>query len=168
MDYIYANKKFINLRNVIYILLEDNALRMKFFFPYTVRPFDKDVSGVSIVYYDTIEEYEEAKRKLYIHISGIDYFIEPPYQFGHHKKLINKNHISTIRFDDRHLRIIFNFINSITMNGRGNERKIVTEYAYVDYENFDDAEYALEKVLDSLGISHSNGIALDKNSLNMI
>jgi len=51
------------------------------------------------------------------------------------KVLVNKNHISVIKFVDSSKRVIFNLSHSVTSAGYNNKPRLTSKFIYVDFDD---------------------------------
>lgn len=65
---------------------------------------------------------------------------------------INKNEISTVKFDQNKLRFIFNLSNSATFVDRKGDIRLTSEFVYVDFDDYNEFEVNMKYVATILGV----------------
>ena len=143
MNFVQANDKLINLEHVSSInLLKD---RMAFDLD---SPVELDNGKIISYYaYDNYNDDKSTKEKVlfcntYVHENFI----------RHNDTLINKNHISAVKFIDKTLRVVFNFSHSVTSVGFGGESRLTSKFIYADFKEYQDYEYFVTEIKQTLGV----------------
>lgn len=129
----YEQERIVNLKNVSFVVKEMSKLRIIFNLTYSIKLEGKNLISDYIYWsYNSVEDLEND----YNRIVNSGYFLEGPEE---DLKLINIDKVSSLKFDERNLRVIWNLNNSIThqiKSPTGESKEIITaDFVYWDFED---------------------------------
>lgn len=135
MRFIEADDKLVNLEHVssITILTDKLALDLS-----CVAEIKDDTGNNRVISYYA-----------YCH-SGTKEVLENEYVLYNFLRagnvLINKNHISVIKFIPRTKRVVFNLSHSVTSAGYNKENRLTSKFIYADFDDIDEYEEYVQQV----------------------
>lgn len=147
--FIEMADKIVNLKNVSNINIIKNRNRIVFNFNYSIQIFannqEKQISDYLYADFESVEELNKAISS----IIKTSYFKE---NFITHKNMmVNQNEISTIKFEEDKLRIIFNLSHNVSFYA-GNQKKITSEFVYINARTEEEFEHFIKIIKRSLGV----------------
>lgn len=140
-------ERIINLDNIAHINFVDSDNRIVFNTNYslemTVGSMTKTKKKISDYIYWNFESQEEYRKAIWI-LKTNEYIIDTFYE--HFFGFINKNSISSIKFEPSAMKIIFNLSNSISYTHK-NEVKETTKFIFIEFPTQEDynLEYGIIK-----------------------
>jgi len=131
LTFLNTNDRIINLRNVSNINILKDKNRIIFNLNYSIKlAADKDRLISDYVYWDAINKEDMASNLA--HLNESTYFCTNFLEQHTGRGFININEISSIKFSDKKLRIIFNLSHPISFTDHDKNRRITSEFVYVN------------------------------------
>lgn len=158
--FLRTNDRLINLKNVSNINILKDARTSKFRIIFNMNyniEISTSYNGKLIsdyVYWDAINE-EDMVRNL-IHLNENEYFKENYIDQIDGNGYINRNEISSVKFSEKKLRIIFNLSHPVTFTDYNNVDKITSEFVYVNCPNVEKYNEYQNYVIEKLGEKDGN------------
>ena len=136
MSFLNTNDRIINLANVSNINIIRDRNRIVFNLNYNIQiPSDQSTKLISdYVYWDAINT-EDLKQNLQ-HLKSNTYFKANFIDEVNDSGYININEISSIKFSEKKLRIIFNLSHPVTFHDLDRKERITSEFVYVNCSSF--------------------------------
>lgn len=135
-DFIQTNDRIVSLNNTsnINVLKKDRRIVFNLSYPIEIVEFGNSKLISDYVYWDFISDidYNNALKNINNNNYINNNYIE------HNNGFINKNKISSIKFSDKKMRVIFNLSHQITYYDMNGTPKITSEFVYVDFNNAQD------------------------------
>lgn len=144
----------VNLENVSNINIIKNQRRIVFNMNYNIQincgPHGEGKFISDYVYWNanSDKEFSDNLIKLNENDFFIREFIHKPKKDGY----INVNEISSIKFIENRFRVIFNLSHPVTFADRDKNKKITSEFVYVDSDNDAEFEDYKEYIMVELGL----------------
>lgn len=128
--YIEINNTIVNLTNVstIVFLKDQNRIVLNYGYGVELKKSNKTISDYMYVDFDSDEAYNNGLYELSKNRFIVNTFIK------HQNGLINKNKISSIKFEHEKTRVIFNMSHAITIANKAKEEILATEFVYVSLQ----------------------------------
>lgn len=148
--FLKTNDRLINLKNVsnINILQGERRNRIIFNMNYNIEIYkDKFISDY--VYWDAIDAQDLVDNIAYINKNK--YFCENFIEQIAGKGYININEISSIKFAEKKNRVIFNLSHPVTFKNYDGEKKLTSEFVYVNCGTFIKYKEYSEYIQNALG-----------------
>jgi len=143
----YKDNKIINIDNVSNIAIDNcsNNKKVIFNLGYSIKVFDGKVTSDYVYWkFDSDIELKEIVNRF---LPKIRHWIHPAYDNHHY---INPSSISSIKFEDRKYRVIFNLNYSTSIPN--NIDKITGDFEFFDFNDYKDYTEFCEYVKDELNI----------------
>lgn len=130
-ELIKVNDLVLNLQNVSNIVVLHNRIVFNLNYTICIKTSYGDKYISDYVYWDsnTDSNTESNVDSLYKNKYIQDNFIII------NKHLINKNAISTIKFLQSQLRVVFNMNHTVTFKDRNGVKSLTSEFVYIDFTN---------------------------------
>jgi len=158
--FIEVSNKIVNLKNVSNVNIEKNFNKKQFkiFFNLShnidLEVFDKIDGKLKTIFISDYVLWEaKSLNKLLENLLFLEkhkYFKDNFVKKAHGDGFINKNQISSIKFEDHKNRVIFNLSHPITFTDFEKKKKLTSEFVYVncdDYSEFMNYSAYLSNVL---------------------
>ena len=148
-SFFKTNDRLVNLHNVSNINFLNNSNRVVFNLNYHIelstKPGTKLISDY--VYLDgrNSEDYDFIVTNIIN-----NEFIQENFLL-HPNGYININEISSVKFSDKKLRVIFNLSHPITFIDEFHFKRITSEFVYVDFDEVSEYKEFVKRVKDRLG-----------------
>lgn len=126
-ELIKVNDLILNLQNVSNIVILHNRIVFNMNYMICIKTAYGDKYISDYVYWDS--DVKTNLDSLYKNKYIQDNFIII------NKHLINKNAISTIKFLQNQLRVVFNMNHTVTFKDRNGEKSLTSEFVYIDFTN---------------------------------
>jgi hypothetical protein len=149
--FLKTNDKIINLKNVSNINILEK--RIIFNMNYSIEIFkNKFISDY--VYWDALnlDDLDENLKKLFLN----DYFNKNFFKKLDGKGFINKNEISSIKFDKNKNRVIFNLSHPVTFKDSKSIEKLTSEFVYVNCNTIDKYNLYINNIKETFGELNGN------------
>ncbi len=139
--FLRTNDRIINLQNVsnINVLKDSNRIIFNMNYNIEIAYFDKvqrkeKTKFISDYVYWDANSFEEMSENLK-ELQSMKYFDKTFINQTAGNGFINKNEISSVKFSDRKLRVIFNLSHPITFTDFDGKEKITSEFVYVNFND---------------------------------
>lgn len=141
-ELISVDDLIVNLKNVSNIVILNNRIVFNMNYTICIKTAHHDKFISDYVYWDSNVEIN--RELLYNNKYIQENFIVI------NKHLINKNEISTIKFLESRLRIVFNMSHPVTFKDRNGNKSLTSEFVYIDFNEtseFLEAKQKIESVI---------------------
>lgn len=131
--FLKTNDRIINLKNVSNINILKDRNRIIFNLNYNIEivtDYDSSKQISDYVYWDSINS-DDLLQNL-DHLEKSKYFKENFIEQIDGQGFINVNEISSIKFSDKKLRVIFNLSHPVTFRDHSGTERITSEFVYVN------------------------------------
>lgn len=144
--FVQFNNQLINLENVsnINFLAKSKRIVMNMNYSINTGKPDKLISDYIYLDFDAVSEYEEAKT----YILGVGYICDNFIHKGLKDGLINIKSISSVKFDEDRLRVIFNLSHSSSIKNKQNKPIVTSDFVFVDFDDLYDYNTYVDFVID--------------------
>ena len=131
-SFLQTNDRIINLKNVSNINIIDN--RIVFNTNYNIEYSNSWESKLisDYVYWDAINSDDLLRNIIYLNDNK---YFQQNFINKNTDGYININEISSIKFSDKKLRVIFNLSHPVTFQDYEGHKKITSEFVYVNFSD---------------------------------
>lgn len=142
MNFVKVNDKYVNLEHVSSITKLPNRLALDMDCNSEVKK-DGESKLISYYAYCDIKNAKQVLNHKYV----LKNFIKAK------NILINKNHITVVKFSPKKLRVIFNLSHSTTSAGYNNINRLTAKFIYADFDNQNEYDEYIKYIKNVLKLS---------------